>query len=678
MDPLRAEQDRLLALEALEVLDSASQPIFDTLTDLAVRTFGVSAAAISLVDKDRQWFKACVGLPVRETPRDIAFCDHTIRNDEALVVLDAAADPRFAHNPLVTGDPGIRFYAGAPLTTPEGFRVGTFCLIDVAPRAEFPPEQIEQLRRIADAVMQGLVMRVQALDSARKTAEAEQKAAEALEKAALLQLSERLAHVGYWTWNPESNRTVWSPEIYRIHALDPSGPAPALDELLALYHPDDAAQLAACVERAVTLGEPYDLEARIIRPDGEIRNVITCAGVLRDGSGRVSMLHGSFQDITERQLAHAKLRASEERYRLLADNATDLILTYDLNGRVTYASPSLARYGYRPDDLIGRTFGGLTHPEDVSRARQPLMDALAGKSAPLEAFRARCTDGTWAWFEGRMSPLNDASGRQVGVLGVSRDVTARLAAEQALSEVNAELTRVARISALGAFSASIAHEINQPLAAIAINSETAFRWMSEDPPNVPKAQAAIKRSLENALRASDTIARIRSMVTKRVDRVSEFDINDAIREVFALTSTERQRSKVTTTADTTPHPLMIRSDRIQVQQVLLNLIGNAMEAMLEIPEADRKLWVRSRMTDNGHVLVEVEDRGPGLDPTTKEKIFDHLFSTKTGGTGLGLSISKAIIESDGGRIWAEPAKPSGAMFRFQLPHADGIEARRHG
>jgi signal transduction histidine kinase len=184
------------------------------------------------------------------------------------------------------------------------------------------------------------------------------------------------------------------------------------------------------------------------------------------------------------------------------------------------------------------------------------------------------------------------------------------------------------------------------------------------------AKGAIERSVQNALRASEIVARLRSLVTKEASPVVEFDVRDAIKEILALTATERQRTRVVAKAEPSPEPLMIRGDRIQLQQVLLNLIGNAIEAMLDVPETDRRLWIRSGLDNDGQVRVEIEDRGPGLEAAVADKIFDHLFTTKMGGTGLGLSISKSIITSHGGRIWAEPATPHGAVFRFQLPRSN--------
>lgn len=443
-----------------------------------------------------------------------------------------------------------------------------------------------------------------------------------------------------------------------------------------LIHPDDV-EAVMVRRRQVAQGQRGgSFEFRYRRADGEWIWVESNPAPIQDEAGRITGLITVLRDVNRRKTAELARLESEARYRLLADNSSDLIRTYDLQGRITYASPSVGRYGYTPADLIGKAFGARTHPDDQPLVEQAFQAAQNGRATRLDAFQARDASGRWFWFEGQLSPLYDDANQLVGVLTVTRDITARLAAEHALGEVNAELTRVTRISTLGAFGASLAHEINQPLTALVANCQTALNWLAKTPPDVPMAQQAVKRSAQNALLASQTIARMRALVTKGPAEVMDFDINDAIKEVFALIAPERRRMKVTAKADVSPHPLMIRGDRIQIQQVLLNLLGNAIEAMREVPEKTRWLGIRSGTTDNGDVVVEIEDRGSGLDPADADHIFDHLFTTKTGGTGLGLSISKSIVELHGGRVWAEPASPNGAIFRFQLPALDLSEPRR--
>jgi two-component system, LuxR family, sensor kinase FixL len=339
------------------------------------------------------------------------------------------------------------------------------------------------------------------------------------------------------------------------------------------------------------------------------------------------------------------------------------------NNSIIFANDSfISLFGYQRDEVLGQGFNViLANATDTEQLAAITAEFEEGLSRGPEICCRRRDGGTF-WAGVYISPVRDQSGAIVQHFASFVDLTRQKAAGLALSEVNAELVRVARIITLSVFGASIAHEINQPLAALTVNNETALLWMSKNPPNLSMAESAIKRSMDNAHRASEIIARMQSLVTRGPSKVVEFDVNDAIREVFAITAAERQRAKVTVTADLTPGPLTISGDRIQVQQVLLNLIGNAIEAMRDAPEQERRLFIRSGLVEHDQVQVEIEDRGPGLDPETAHQIFDHLFTTKTGGTGLGLSISRSIVESHGGRIWAEPANPNGAVFRFQIAH----------
>ena len=215
------ERERLAALERLEILDSAPEPLFDSFTQLAAKMFDTPIALISLVDQDRQWFKARVGLDVDHTARDISFCQHAILLDDVLVVRDAAQDARFFDNPLVTGPPHIRFYAGAPLITPDGYRLGTLCIIDTKARG-FTADDASLLRSLAQSVMQAFLLRRDSRELGRTTVVM-------LQQAKLLALAEDMAGVGTWSWDVATDRTTWSDQIYRIHGYDPGVAPPALD-----------------------------------------------------------------------------------------------------------------------------------------------------------------------------------------------------------------------------------------------------------------------------------------------------------------------------------------------------------------------------------------------------------------------------------------------------------------
>ena len=280
------EASRLAKLMDLDVLDSAPEPLFDRYVTLAAEIFGVPVALISLVDADRQWFKARVGLAAQETSRGIAFCDHAIRSDETFVVLDAAADPRFRNNPLVTEAPHIRFYAGAPLTV-MGHRLGTLCVIDFEAHPEFTGAR--QLECMAASVAQALVVRKAGIETSRV-------ARTASDRLRLIQLMESASHIGAWTWERERDRMVWSDEVFRIHGRDPALAEPDMAGLLAAYPRGDAERLTAMVMEAMQDGCDRRFEAKLTRMDGtRVKATVTRRGGGDDGA--VIGVLGSFQAI---------------------------------------------------------------------------------------------------------------------------------------------------------------------------------------------------------------------------------------------------------------------------------------------------------------------------------------------------------------------------------------------
>jgi C4-dicarboxylate-specific signal transduction histidine kinase len=267
-------------------------------------------------------------------------------------------------------------------------------------------------------------------------------------------------------------------------------------------------------------------------------------------------------------------------------------------------------------------------------------------------------------------PVFDANGEFHGYRGTGADVSDTVRAnkaERALQEVRMELARVSRITSLGALTASIAHEINQPLASVIMNSSAGLRWLGSESPNLEEARQALERIRRDGARAGDVISHIRALARKTPVKVEQFDINVAIREVIALTRGELAHSRVTLGtqfADVGP----IHGDRVQLEQVILNLILNAIEAMGD--NEPRDLLIETRQNGGRNILVSVSDSGPGLDPATVDRIFEPFYSTKQGGMGIGLSICRSIIEAHEGKIWAEQNKARGSTFQFTLPVAN--------
>lgn len=292
---LSLEQARMQALREQHVLDTLPEARFDRITAMAAAHFQVPIALVSLIDTDRQWFKSCIGLDVSETPRELAFCDHAIRMDEGSVFLvkDASVHPLFAHNSLVTGAPHIRFYAGAVLTSRDGFNLGTLCVIDTVARPDATEDDFEHLKALGKIVVDQLELGQARHDLA--------------ERHCLLDMAQALSGVGHWRYDRATRHADWSDEVYRIHGVDPAGGPPTYEALIQLYHEDDRPVLETLIQTAVATGEGYGSQLRIRRQDGEIRYTNAKTECICDERGQVVSLFGVFQDITDQYLAQQAL-----------------------------------------------------------------------------------------------------------------------------------------------------------------------------------------------------------------------------------------------------------------------------------------------------------------------------------------------------------------------------------
>ena len=382
MTAFEFEIKRPSTITDLEFLYTAPEPAFDNLTDLAKDFFQVPIAMIALNIEGRQWLKSCIGLDVDSTAREIAYCDFPIRTDEVMIVVDASLDARFKDNPLVTVAPNIRFYAGAPISC-DGLLIGTLCIIDSVPRPDFGDRDVLRLQKLAAAVSSVLLV--------SKDAAANQAIIKGREKTQkTIGLMEDISGVGRWSFDIGSGSVWWSDQVFHIHGLSPDDSAPSYPEILKAYSENDAEKLQAFVNRAITTGEGYELAAKIIRPDGEIRDVVAKATTLSDARGRVEVLFGVFQDVTEYQSVIERLEESEARYKLLADNANDLVLQCKIDGTVDYASPSALRItGYDADQLISSKWCELLHPSDAERVPNAIRSLAQGGAISAEHPLAR-------------------------------------------------------------------------------------------------------------------------------------------------------------------------------------------------------------------------------------------------------------------------------------------------
>jgi PAS domain S-box-containing protein len=465
------EGERLAALHGLGILDTAPELAYDELTTLAAYMCQTPIALISLVDENRQWFKSKVGLTAGETPRDVAFCAHTIIQPDLLIVPDAIADQRFANNPLVTSPPSIRFYAGAPLVTEEGHALGTLCVIDHKPR-ELTPEQANALRILSHQVMAQIRLHKQLATSSRSNValaelnqalqgEVEQRVRvekELSKSRERFELAVRGSQDGLWDWDLETNVVYYSPRWKSILGYEDHEIANGLEEWSQRLHPDECEQVLAANYAHIAGATPhYEYEFRLRHKDGSYRWILSRGVAMRDSQGKAYRMAGSHSDLTERKQIEAALRQANDRLDLAVRGSSVAIWENDLadsnyrTGRIScinvmeqlgYPAPS-GQFKY--EELVAQV-----HPEDRVKVEEDIRTYLAGDSPEYEVeFRARHHDGSYRWLLSRGVAVRDAYGKPLRFAGTRIDITELKRIEAALRAAQEEAAERARIAEMG-------------------------------------------------------------------------------------------------------------------------------------------------------------------------------------------------------------------------------------
>jgi PAS domain S-box-containing protein len=485
-----------------------------------------------------------------------------------------------------------------------------------------------------------------------------------------LRLVQELSGLGLWDWYPSEDLVVWSDEHFGIFGIEPGSRTFDSATFSALVYPDDRAAFESVMRHALRAGGELETEYRIRRPDGQVRWVISKGQTHCNDDGEPIRMIGVTLDLTERKQAAEALRRSEQRFRSLVERVKDYaIFMLNPEGMVTSWNAGAEKIkGYSTEEIIGQHFSRFYSAEDL-REDKPMTDlriaATQGRFEE-EGWRIR-KDGSRFRANVVITALFDQHGILIGFTRIVRDLTASGRAEEAIQAARAELARVARVTTVGELTASIAHEINQPLSAIVNNANASRRLLDMKPPDLEEVRQALVEIAEAGTRASELISRIRALMKKSVPEKTRLDMNQIIRDVFDLIPSELQRHEVSSRTELMAVPPVVLGDRIQLQQVVLNLIINGIEAMTSIVDRPRILLIRSKAQETGELLVAVEDSGTGLDPRNVDHLFDAFFTTKTDGLGLGLSISLSIIEAHNGRLWASQNDTHGATFQFTLP-----------
>ncbi|TCL67190.1 ATP-binding protein [Rhizobium sp. BK251] len=368
--------------------------------------------------------------------------------------------------------------------------------------------------------------------------------------------------------------------------------------------------------------------------------------------------------------SQSRERVLREQARLL-DLTHDTIFVRDMNDVITYWNRGAEQlYGLKKEEAVGKVTHQLLQTSFPMPLEEITVELLRTGRWEGELVHTK-KNGTQATVMSRWSVRRDARDRPVAILETNNDITERKRAEEALRETQTELAHVSRVTTLGEMTASIAHEVAQPLAAALINANTGLRWLGSDPPDVEGARKALGRIIHNAGLARDILDRIRALVRKSPPRQDRFDLTDAVLDVIALSRSAVQKHGVSLQTELAPDLPAVGGDRVQVQQVMLNLILNAVEAMSGLDDGAREVLVSTKTDASGQVGVVVRDTGPGLEPQAAARVFEAFYTTKPEGLGMGLSICRSIIEAHGGQLWGSPNEPRGAVFQFTLPPERG-------
>lgn len=644
------EKARQAALDDFEILDTSPTQDLDDITYLASQICGTPMALISLVDRDRQWFKSKVGVEINETSREISFCGHAINQYEVFVVEDARADLRFAENPLVVGPSGFQFYAGSPLKTSDGYHIGTICVADRVPR-KLTDEQLLSLKALSRQVV---------FSFERKRLEAKLRDREKFMSNVLGVLPDLVSYIdpefryryvnpSYQKWYQLKAADILGKQVQEIAGVEAFAVAKPWLEL-ALRGAAQELTTAIPLKTDAGIG-PRCLRIRYIpdqNPKGGIDGVFA---VISDVTALKMAEESAIKKGEQLRAALQHALASEQSFRAFFENAPIGIVRVD--ARLTYASVNSAFekfLGYTSQELKNMTVLDVSHPEDIADIREKAHRVYR---EPHDTFRfqKRYVHKTgkilWGAVTSRSYRIAGSEERQLYT--VVEDITEARERENQLREAEAKLVSSAKMATLGEMAGGIAHEINNPLAII--NAQAEFLQLRLG--NGQLDRAGIAKDLEVMRKTSERIAKIVKGL-RTFSRQSSGDprrvtaIHQIIDETVALCGARFRSFTIPIEIDC-PEGLACECESTQISQVLMNLLNNSFDSILQLPQK----WIRIHaQSDQGHIKLRITDSGPGIPSAVVARMMEPFFTTKElgRGTGLGLSISRGIIESHGGQL----------------------------
>jgi PAS domain S-box-containing protein len=492
---------------------------------------------------------------------------------------------------------------------------------------------------------------------------------------AYLAEAQRLTHTATAAYDA-TKILYFSDEAFRLFGFDPLQGLPSREAVWQRIHPDDVDTMNEKIERALRERRSFQNEFRLKLPDGTVKHVDADILPVFSATGKLVEIIATAVDVTERKRAEDTLRRGEAwlaQAQRLSHSGT-WVLDGTTRHFLYWSDESYRIWGFDPlqglpsrDDMWERI-----HPDDRERLWGEVQEALREQRDFFEEFRILLPDGTVKYLEANTHHEFSPLGVLLEVVCTNVDVTERKRAQderERLRQLEADLAHINRVSTMGELAASLSHEILHPIATARNNARAGMRFLELNPPNLNEVREALGCVVRDADRAKDIVGRIRNQIKRAPPRIELFGLNEAVSEVIVMVRSAIAKNGISVSTRLMDGLAPVQGDRVQLQQVLVNLILNAVEAMSSVEDGTRELLIRTEQSQTGGILVAVHDSGLGVDPVNLERVFEPFYTTKTSGIGMGLSICQTIIHTHGGRLWMRANEPRGAVFQFILPAA---------